>query len=50
MVLSSYEFGEQRICILQALFSDGGYTYLDVRPQIEFEDLGKVKVSRVLWM
>ena len=27
---------------LQALFSAGGYTYLDVRPKLEFEDLGKV--------
>lgn len=27
----------------RTLFSDGGYTYLDVRPKVECEDLGKVR-------
>lgn len=26
----------------RVLFSEGGYTYLDVRPALEFEDIGKV--------
>lgn len=30
---------------MQALVSDGQYKYLDVRPQIEFEDVGKVTGS-----
>lgn len=29
----------------QALFSNLGYTYLDVRPEIELEEIGKVKGS-----
>lgn len=29
----------------QVLFSDGGYTYLDVRSALENEDLGKVRNS-----
>lgn len=29
----------------QVLFSEGGYTYLDVRPALEYEDVGKVKGS-----
>ncbi len=29
----------------QALFSDAGYTYLDVRPALEYEDVGRVKGS-----
>jgi hypothetical protein len=28
---------------LQALYSNGGYTYLDVRSQLEVEEVGKVK-------
>lgn len=32
------------VCHLQCLFSDGGYTYLDVRPALENEDIGKIKV------
>ena len=31
-------------CTHQVLFSEGGYTYLDVRPALEFEDIGKVVV------
>ncbi len=31
-------------CAHQVLFSEGGYTYLDVRPALEFEDIGKVVV------
>lgn len=27
----------------QVLFSDGGYTYLDVRSPLELEEIGKVK-------
>lgn len=30
---------------MQALYSDGGYTYLDVRPKLEVDDIGKVKGS-----
>lgn len=30
---------------LQALFSNFGYTYLDVRPSLELEEVGKVKGS-----
>jgi hypothetical protein len=26
------------------LFSEGGYTWLDVRPALEYEEIGKVKV------
>lgn len=29
----------------RVLFSDGGYTYLDVRPQLEYEEAGRVKGS-----
>mmetsp|Transcript_948 Transcript_948/g.2896 ORF Transcript_948/g.2896 Transcript_948/m.2896 type:complete len:272 (-) Transcript_948:843-1658(-) len=29
----------------RALYSDGGYTYLDVRPKLEVDDIGKVKGS-----
>lgn len=29
----------------RALFSDGGYTYLDVRPALENEEIGKIKGS-----
>lgn len=28
--------------LLQALVSNGGYRYLDVRPKIEYDDVGKV--------
>lgn len=36
-------------CRLQVLFSaEGGYTYLDVRPALEFEEIGKVKVRQQL--
>jgi hypothetical protein len=31
--------------LLQVLFSEGGYTYLDVRPALECEEVGKVKGS-----
>jgi hypothetical protein len=27
----------------RALFSSGGYTYLDVRPELELQEVGKVK-------
>lgn len=30
---------------MQALFSTFGYTYLDVRPSLELEEVGKVKGS-----
>jgi 2,4-dienoyl-CoA reductase-like NADH-dependent reductase (Old Yellow Enzyme family) len=30
---------------LQALYSNGGYTYLDVRTQLEVEEVGKIKDS-----
>ena len=30
---------------MQALFSNFGYTYLDVRPSLELEEVGKVKGS-----
>jgi hypothetical protein len=30
---------------MQALFSNLGYTYLDVRPSIELEEVGKVRGS-----
>jgi hypothetical protein len=30
---------------VQALYSNGGYTYLDVRSQLEVEEVGKVKDS-----
>lgn len=30
------------LCVVQALVSNGGYTYLDVRPAIELEQVGKV--------
>lgn len=30
---------------MQTLFSDLGYTYLDVRPALELEEVGKVKGS-----
>ena len=33
------------ISCLQALFSNFGYTYLDVRPSLELEEVGKVKGS-----
>ena len=29
----------------QALFSDGGYVYLDVRPKLEYDEAGKVPGS-----
>ena len=31
--------------MLQALWQEGGYTYLDVRPQIEWDDIGHVRVQ-----
>lgn len=33
----------EREIALQALFSNFGYTYLDVRPKLELEEVGKVK-------
>ena len=30
---------------LQVLFSEDGYTYLDVRPRLEYEEAGRVKNS-----
>ena len=36
---------ECAIVIAQALFSTFGYTYLDVRPSLELEEVGKVKGS-----
>jgi len=30
---------------LQVLFSEDGYTYLDVRPRLEYEEAGRVKGS-----
>ena len=41
MLCKEYEAGVW----VQALFSDGGYTYLDVRPKLEVDDIGKVKGS-----
>jgi hypothetical protein len=29
----------------QVLYSEDGYTYLDVRPALEYEDVGRVKGS-----
>lgn len=34
---------EVQPCVAQVLFSDGGYTYLDVRSPLELEEIGKVK-------
>lgn len=32
-------------CCLQCLYSNGGYTYLDVRSALEVDEVGKVKDS-----
>lgn len=32
-------------CLAQCLYSNGGYTYLDVRSALEVEEVGKVKDS-----
>ena len=32
-------------CSTQVLFSADGYTYLDVRPRLEYEEAGRVKGS-----
>ena len=31
--------------VVQALYEKGGYAYLDVRPKVEYEDVGRVAGS-----
>ena len=33
------------LCLRQVLYSEDGYTYLDVRPELEVQEVGKVKGS-----
>lgn len=33
------------LCLRQVLYSEDGYTYLDVRPELEVQEVGKVKNS-----
>ena len=37
--------GLRHVWAMQVLYSEEGYTYLDVRPKLEFEEVGRVKGS-----